>query len=102
MVGRAAFFSRELGTLYNSISQGRPNPLSGLPIQYADYVVWQREWLQGEVLEKQLAYWKGQLEDVPILNLPTDRPRSASAKHSGAKKDSQAAQISHRSIKGSK
>ncbi len=79
-------FSRELASLYNSVSQGRPNPLSGLPVQYADYAVWQREWLQGEVLEKQLAYWKGQLEDVPTLNLPTDRPRGGLAKDSGAKK----------------
>jgi amino acid adenylation domain-containing protein len=82
----SGIFSHELAALYNSLSQGRPNPLSALPIQYADYSLWQREWLQGEVLEKQLAYWKGQLKDIPVLELPMDRPRSALANHAGAKK----------------
>ncbi|MDQ3652504.1 MAG: amino acid adenylation domain-containing protein [Acidobacteriota bacterium] len=67
---------RELGALYEAFSQGRPSPLRELPIQYADYAVWQREWLRGEVLEKQLSYWKRQLGDnLPVLDLPTDHPR---------------------------
>ncbi|MGZ4112977.1 MAG: non-ribosomal peptide synthetase, partial [Tumebacillaceae bacterium] len=60
-------------------------PLTELPVQYADYAVWQREWLQGEVLESQLAYWKQQLAgELPMLELPTDRPRPAVASHRGA------------------
>jgi amino acid adenylation domain-containing protein len=69
---------RELSVLYQAFSRGKPSPLPDLPIQYADFAVWQREWLQGEVLEKQLSYWKKQLEGIPaVLNLPTDRPRPA-------------------------
>ena len=58
--------------------------LPGLPIQYADYAVWQREWLQGEVLEGQLAYWKEKLADLSALELPTDRPRPPVPSHQGA------------------
>src|SRR5204863_1505615 len=49
--------------------------LPRLPIQYADYALWQREWLQGEVLEAQMAYWREQLADLSALKLPTDHPR---------------------------
>ena len=56
-----------------------------LPIQYADYAVWQREWLQGDVLESQLSYWKEQLKELPILNLPTDHPRPAKQSFRGAR-----------------
>jgi hypothetical protein len=63
---------RELGTLYTAFSNNQPSPLPELPIQYADFADWQREWLQGEVLETQLAYWKQQLDNLPLLNLPTD------------------------------
>ncbi|HZI20809.1 MAG TPA: amino acid adenylation domain-containing protein, partial [Pyrinomonadaceae bacterium] len=67
---------RELAALYEALAQGRPSPLAELPIQYADYSAWQREWLQGEVLQSQLAYWKQKLEGMPEeLELPTDRPR---------------------------
>ena len=52
-------------------------------IQYADYAVWQREWLQGEVLQEQIDYWRDQLEGAPALELPTDRPRPAVASHRG-------------------
>ncbi|NER22034.1 MAG: amino acid adenylation domain-containing protein, partial [Symploca sp. SIO1C2] len=56
--------------------QGQPSPLTPLPIQYADFALWQRQWLQGDVLEKQLSYWREQLTDAPnLLSLPTDRPR---------------------------
>ncbi|MGZ4032453.1 MAG: amino acid adenylation domain-containing protein, partial [Tumebacillaceae bacterium] len=71
--------ARELGALYEQA------PLTELPVQYADYAVWQREWLQGEVLDSQLAYWKQQLAgELPMLELPTDRPRPAVASHRGA------------------
>ncbi len=69
-------FLPELRTLYEAFSAGQPSPLPDLSIQYADFAVWQREWLQGNVLADQLAYWKKQLESAPaILELPTDRPR---------------------------
>jgi hypothetical protein len=68
---------RELSVLYEAFSTGKPSPLPDLPIQYADFAVWQRQWLQGEVLEAQLSYWKKQLDDMPTLQLPTDRPRPA-------------------------
>jgi amino acid adenylation domain-containing protein len=71
-------FWRELGTLYEAFSSGKPSPLVELAIQYADFAVWQRGWLTGEVLEEQLGYWRRQLSDVPALELPTDRPRLAS------------------------
>ncbi len=68
----------EIAALYDAFARGRPSPLSALAIQYADFAAWQREWLQGQVLEQQLAYWKGQLGgSSPVLALPTDRPRSS-------------------------
>jgi len=70
-------FVRELSVLYRAYSSGEESPLPELPIQYADYAQWQRSWLQGEVLDQQLSYWKEQLADVPVLELPTDRPRPA-------------------------
>jgi amino acid adenylation domain-containing protein len=67
---------RELTTLYQAYATGHESPLPELPIQYADYAHWQREWLQGEVLEQQLNYWQQQLAGVPaVLELPTDHPR---------------------------
>jgi amino acid adenylation domain-containing protein/non-ribosomal peptide synthase protein (TIGR01720 family) len=69
-------FVRELATLYAAITAGKPSPLPELPIQYADYALWQRAWLQGELRDQQLAYWKNQLAAAPtVLDLPTDRPR---------------------------
>ncbi|WP_164003053.1 non-ribosomal peptide synthetase, partial [Pyxidicoccus caerfyrddinensis] len=66
---------REVAALYNAFVQGGPSPLPPLPIQYADYAVWQRQWLQGAVLEAQLAWWKQQLAGLTVLELPTDKPR---------------------------
>jgi amino acid adenylation domain-containing protein/thioester reductase-like protein len=67
---------QELSTLYQAVLSGTPNPLPELPIQYGDFAIWQRQWLTGEVLEKQLSYWKHQLASAtPLLKLPTDRPR---------------------------
>jgi len=74
---------QEISTLYTAFSAGKSSPLPDLPIQYADFAYWQREYLQGEVLESQLSYWKSQLADIPILNLPTDRPRPAIASYKG-------------------
>ncbi len=68
-------FRRELETLYEAFSRGEPSPLAELPIQYADFAVWQRRWLQGEVLDRQLSYWKQRLAGVGALELPTDHPR---------------------------
>ena len=69
---------RELSHFYEAEISGLPSSLPELPIQYADYAEWQLEWLQGEVLNKQLDYWKRQLAGAPTrLDLPTDRPRPA-------------------------
>ncbi|HWS53535.1 MAG TPA: condensation domain-containing protein, partial [Pyrinomonadaceae bacterium] len=66
----------ELGALYAAFSGGSPSPLEELPIQYADYAIWQRDWLRGEALEEQLSYWRRQLEGAPaVTDLPSDRPR---------------------------
>src|SRR5205085_8218339 len=75
---------RELAHLYDAFSQGQESSLAELEIQYGDYAVWQRGWLQGEVLETQLQYWKQRLEGVAVLELPTDRPRPAAASYRGA------------------
>lgn len=67
---------REIFTLYEAFRAGHPSPLPDLPIQYADYAIWQHAWFQGPVLQEQLAYWKKQLGGkLPALDLPTDRPR---------------------------
>lgn len=68
-------FWDELLTIWTAFSNGEPSPLPDLPIQYADFAVWQRNWLSGGVLENQLGYWKRQLADLPVLQLPTDHPR---------------------------
>ncbi len=70
---------QELATLYSTFAAAQPTPLPELPIQYADFAQWQRNWLQGNVLETQLAYWKQQFSAAPpMLELPTDRPRQPS------------------------
>jgi amino acid adenylation domain-containing protein len=72
----AELMLQELATLYNAYAKEGVSPLPKLPIQYADFTHWQQQWLQGEVLETQLAYWKQQLEGAPaVLQLPSDRPR---------------------------
>ncbi|MBS1241746.1 MAG: amino acid adenylation domain protein, partial [Gemmatimonadetes bacterium] len=76
---------RELEALYAAFASGRPSPLPELPIQYGDFAVWQRRWLQGDTLEAQLAYWKRQLDGMPpVLELPADHPRPAIQTHRGA------------------
>ncbi|HEY0101786.1 MAG TPA: condensation domain-containing protein, partial [Pyrinomonadaceae bacterium] len=77
---------RELTVLYDAFSQGQPSPLPELPIQYADFAHWQREWFSGEVLEEQFSYWKERLGgELPVLSLPTDRPRPDVWSYRGAK-----------------
>ena len=78
-------FIKELVTLYKSYLDGQTSPLPELKIQYADFAQWQREWLQGEVLEQQLDYWKQQLSGtLPVLQLPTDFPRGRVQTFKGA------------------
>jgi len=75
----------ELSLLYQALVQEQPSPLPQLPVQYADYTLWQREYLQGVVREVQLAYWKQQLQYAPpMVELPTDRPRPAKQTFAGA------------------
>ncbi|HLL47283.1 MAG TPA: amino acid adenylation domain-containing protein, partial [Longimicrobiaceae bacterium] len=76
---------REVEVLYEAYREGRESPLPELAVQYADYAVWQREQLRGEVLERQLGYWREQLRGAPeLLELPTDHPRPAAQSFRGA------------------
>ncbi|HEY4383750.1 MAG TPA: amino acid adenylation domain-containing protein, partial [Ktedonobacteraceae bacterium] len=76
---------REISSLYQAVLSGKPFHLPPLPIQYADYALWQRAWLQGEVLERQLHYWQQQLAGAPaLLKLPTDHSRPAVQRFIGA------------------
>ncbi|MPY45014.1 AMP-binding protein, partial [Streptomyces phyllanthi] len=77
-------FHRELELLYKAFRAGEPDPLAPLGVQYADFAVWQRSWLTGEVLDGQLAYWRRQLAGAPVLELPVDRPRSRVSDGPGA------------------
>ncbi|MFW6206477.1 MAG: non-ribosomal peptide synthetase, partial [Gemmatimonadota bacterium] len=75
---------RELVTLYRAFTAGEESPLPPLPIQYADFAAWQRSWLTGERLDRQLDYWVEQLSDCPhLLELPLDRPRPAVQSYRG-------------------
>jgi amino acid adenylation domain-containing protein/non-ribosomal peptide synthase protein (TIGR01720 family) len=77
---------QEFLSLYEAFESGRTPMPSPLPIQYADYAHWQRDWLQGDVLNAQLKYWKTSLDGAPaVLSLPTDRPRPAVEGHHGAR-----------------
>ncbi len=77
---------KELSVIYDALCSGRPSLLGELSIQYADYACWQREWLEGVAFNKQLVYWKQQLEGCsPLLELPVDLPRPAALKHLGAR-----------------
>jgi len=76
---------REVATLYAAFSEGQPSPLEELPVQYADYAIWQRNYLQGEVLAQQLEYWRKQLTGAPAtLELPMARPRPKVQTYRGA------------------
>ncbi|MBZ4421922.1 non-ribosomal peptide synthetase, partial [Myxococcus sp. RHSTA-1-4] len=76
---------RELGVLYPALASGQPVSLPPLPLQYADFAAWQRDWLRGETLDSQLGYWRQQLDADAVLELPTDRPRTASTSTRGAR-----------------
>ncbi|BCJ65767.1 non-ribosomal peptide synthetase [Polymorphospora rubra] len=77
--------TRELGILYGAFHRGEGDPLPALPVQYADYAAWQRQWLADGVLARQETYWRQALTDAPtLLELPTDRPRPAEMDHAGA------------------
>jgi len=74
----------ELMALYQAFSQGQPDPLPALTLQYGDYALWQRRWLSGEVLQQQSQYWQRTLDGAPaLLTLPTDRPRPAQQDYTG-------------------
>src|SRR5262249_14064216 len=79
--GSVGVLVREFTALYESRRQKTPSPLPELPIQYADYAVWQRQWLQGEALEQQLSHWRERLEGLRPLELPTDRKRPLNPTH---------------------
>ena len=80
-----AVMVREFAQLYAAFCENHPDPLPPLEIQYADYAVWQRNWLQGEELERQIAFWRDHLGGAPaLLTLPTDRPRPLVQSHAGA------------------
>ena len=76
---------RELSALYAAFRDGMPSPLAEPPLQYADFAVWQREQLRGDVLERELAYWRDRLDGAPaLLELPADHPRPAAQSYRGA------------------
>ncbi len=78
-------FTRELQALYTAFVSGAQSPLPPPELQYADFALWQREWMVGETLERLLAYWRGNLAGAPpVLELPTDRPRPPVESHRGA------------------
>lgn len=74
----------ELNVLYEAFAAEKPSPLPELPIQYADYAAWQRRWLQGKTLEREIEYWRQRLEGLETLELYTDRPRPSRMSYSGA------------------
>ncbi len=81
----AGIMVREMATLYVALRAGGSSPLPALPIQYADFAHWQRQWLQGDVLATQIAYWKERLAGAPtLIDLPTDHPRPALQTFRGA------------------
>jgi hypothetical protein len=76
---------QEVLQLYEAFARGRPSSLPALPIQYADFAAWQRGWLQGPVLEQEIAHWQEELAGAPlVLDLPTDKPRPAVQSFRGA------------------
>ncbi|MGA9769161.1 MAG: MupA/Atu3671 family FMN-dependent luciferase-like monooxygenase [Blastocatellia bacterium] len=65
----------EMAALYDAFVSGRPSALAELPVQYADFAVWQQQWQQSPAWDSQLSYWKKRLEGAPVLHMPTDKPR---------------------------
>jgi amino acid adenylation domain-containing protein/non-ribosomal peptide synthase protein (TIGR01720 family) len=81
----SSVFSHELSVIYSDYVARRPCSLPELPIQYSDYAVWQRDWLSGARLERQLDYWRERLADLTALDLPTDHPRPAVFSYTGSR-----------------
>ena len=79
-------FVPELARLYAAFVQGQPSPLPEPPVQYADYALWQREWLRGAALEEQIGYWRRQLAGLAPLDLPADRPRPSAPSGRGGRR----------------
>ncbi len=77
-------FIREFAVIYNALCTNSPILLDSLPAQYADYGIWQRDWLKGDILQSKLGFWKKQLEGISVLDLPTDFPRPAMVTFNGA------------------
>lgn len=75
--------AREVAVLYKAFAAGQPSPLAELPIQYADFALWQRQWLQSETVTSQLDYWKRQLVDLPLLKLPVNATPVTVTNYSG-------------------
>ncbi|HEV7785914.1 MAG TPA: condensation domain-containing protein, partial [Thermoanaerobaculia bacterium] len=75
----------DIAALYEAFVQGRPSPLADLPVQYADFALWQRRWLAGEAVERQLAFWRARLAGAPALDLPADLPRTGAARRGAAR-----------------
>jgi natural product biosynthesis luciferase-like monooxygenase protein/amino acid adenylation domain-containing protein/FkbM family methyltransferase len=93
-------FIREMVTLYEVFSKGRPSPLADCPIQYADFAIWQREYLTGDVLDNLAAYWKTRLRDnVATLDLATDYPRSVANSARSASEPVIIPELAHDAIK---
>ncbi|MBD0320266.1 MAG: AMP-binding protein, partial [Gemmatimonadetes bacterium] len=80
----AGVMMKELAALYAAFVSGAASPLPELPVQYADYAAWQHQWMRGPALETELSWWKETLAEVPVLRLPTDRPRPAVQTYRGA------------------
>ena len=74
---------REIALIYDALSHERVPPLTDLSVQYVDYAQWQRNWLQGELREQQISYWRSALAGVEVLNLPTDYPRRVETSFNG-------------------
>ena len=93
-------FIQELSSLYRAFTIDSPSLLPELPIQYADFAVWQRQWLTEEIQKQQLNYWKQQLANAsPLLELPTDKPRPAIQTFCGATQEFQIDQNLSKQIK---
>ena len=90
---------REVATLYAAFSSQKRSPLPELPIQYADFAVWQRQQLQPQLLETQMVYWRQQLEQVTVLELPTDYPRKPQQTFIGKKQSLRISEAIARQLK---
>ena len=91
-------FQEELSTFYEAFCSGHPSPLPELPIQYGDFAEWERKWLRGPVGQSQMDYWKHQLKDIPVLQLPTDWPRPQVSSFAGAERDFEVPASTHSSL----